>query len=273
MRLLHVGRDISLFLSAGGADEARSVVERRTGAAYEPRLAELAAGELRRPPRRAGRDADVGAGARDRAVSEDLDRGRAGRRRLHGHRRAHRPQVTVAARALDGRRRARRGGRLAHGPPGRVRHARATRRARARPRPHRRVECDLGEARAARVRRVGARAAPSALHGARLRPVAGARSDRDARRLAPRTARRLRLPPRHARAGARPAGPHPRRRRLLRGDARGAPVQAGARRVGSARRSCCRRSTRGGSTPRPSTRCSPPPATACGSDRASCPPG
>jgi HD-GYP domain-containing protein (c-di-GMP phosphodiesterase class II) len=42
MCLLHVARDISLFLSAGGADEARTVVERRTGAAYEPRLAELA---------------------------------------------------------------------------------------------------------------------------------------------------------------------------------------------------------------------------------------
>jgi HD-GYP domain-containing protein (c-di-GMP phosphodiesterase class II) len=37
-----VGRDISLFLTAGGADEARSVTERRAGAAYEPRLAELA---------------------------------------------------------------------------------------------------------------------------------------------------------------------------------------------------------------------------------------
>jgi HD-GYP domain-containing protein (c-di-GMP phosphodiesterase class II) len=42
MRLLHVARDISLFLSAAGADEARAVVERRSGAAYEPRLAELA---------------------------------------------------------------------------------------------------------------------------------------------------------------------------------------------------------------------------------------
>jgi HD-GYP domain-containing protein (c-di-GMP phosphodiesterase class II) len=42
MRLLHVARDISLFLTAGGADEARSVVERRAGAAYEPRLAEIA---------------------------------------------------------------------------------------------------------------------------------------------------------------------------------------------------------------------------------------
>ena len=42
MRLLHVARDISLFLSAGGRDEARDVLERRSGAAYEPRLAELA---------------------------------------------------------------------------------------------------------------------------------------------------------------------------------------------------------------------------------------
>jgi HD-GYP domain-containing protein (c-di-GMP phosphodiesterase class II) len=42
MRLLHVARDISLFLSAAGPDEARGVVERRTGAAYEPRLAHLA---------------------------------------------------------------------------------------------------------------------------------------------------------------------------------------------------------------------------------------
>jgi len=42
MRLLHVARDISLFVSAAGPEEARSVVERRMGAAYEPRLAELA---------------------------------------------------------------------------------------------------------------------------------------------------------------------------------------------------------------------------------------
>jgi HD-GYP domain-containing protein (c-di-GMP phosphodiesterase class II) len=42
MRLLHVARDISLFLSAAGPDEARGVIERRAGAAYEPRLAELA---------------------------------------------------------------------------------------------------------------------------------------------------------------------------------------------------------------------------------------
>ncbi len=46
MRLLHVGRDISLFLSAAGPDEARAVLERRTGAAYDPRLAELALDNL-----------------------------------------------------------------------------------------------------------------------------------------------------------------------------------------------------------------------------------
>jgi HD-GYP domain-containing protein (c-di-GMP phosphodiesterase class II) len=46
MRLLHVARDASLFLSAAGAEPARSVVESRSGAAYEPRLAELAAVNL-----------------------------------------------------------------------------------------------------------------------------------------------------------------------------------------------------------------------------------
>ena len=41
-RLLHVARDISVFLSAVDADEARAVVERRAGGAYDPRLAALA---------------------------------------------------------------------------------------------------------------------------------------------------------------------------------------------------------------------------------------
>jgi len=42
-RLLHVARDFSLFLTAAGRDDARAVLERRAGSAYEPRLAELAA--------------------------------------------------------------------------------------------------------------------------------------------------------------------------------------------------------------------------------------
>jgi HD-GYP domain-containing protein (c-di-GMP phosphodiesterase class II) len=46
MRLLHVARDASLFLSAAGSDQARSVVERRSGEAYEPALADLLARNL-----------------------------------------------------------------------------------------------------------------------------------------------------------------------------------------------------------------------------------
>jgi HD-GYP domain-containing protein (c-di-GMP phosphodiesterase class II) len=42
-RLLHVARDYSLFLSAAGADDARSVLAQRAGAAYDPSLAELGA--------------------------------------------------------------------------------------------------------------------------------------------------------------------------------------------------------------------------------------
>jgi len=42
-RLLHVARDFSLFLTAAGYDDARAVLERRAGSAYEPRLAELGA--------------------------------------------------------------------------------------------------------------------------------------------------------------------------------------------------------------------------------------
>jgi len=41
-RLLHVARDFSLFLTAAGREDARAVLERRAGAAYEPGLAELA---------------------------------------------------------------------------------------------------------------------------------------------------------------------------------------------------------------------------------------
>lgn len=44
--LLHVARDISVFLSAGGRTEALSVLERRAGSAYEPSLAKLAAHNL-----------------------------------------------------------------------------------------------------------------------------------------------------------------------------------------------------------------------------------
>ncbi|HEX3291340.1 MAG TPA: HD domain-containing phosphohydrolase, partial [Gaiella sp.] len=46
VRLLHVARDFSLFLTAAGRDDARAVLERRAGAAYDPRVAELGARHL-----------------------------------------------------------------------------------------------------------------------------------------------------------------------------------------------------------------------------------
>jgi HD-GYP domain-containing protein (c-di-GMP phosphodiesterase class II) len=46
MRLLHVSRDASLFLTAAGADEAIAVVERRSGAAYDPVIAGMAVQSL-----------------------------------------------------------------------------------------------------------------------------------------------------------------------------------------------------------------------------------
>ena len=45
-RLLHLARDISLFLTADGPEAARRVVEGRSGAAYDPRLAGLALGSF-----------------------------------------------------------------------------------------------------------------------------------------------------------------------------------------------------------------------------------
>ena len=87
------------------------------------------------------------------------------------------------------------------GLPSGGRDARAARRARARPRPRRRLERDLGEA-----RRRSASASGSGCGSTRTSRSARSRSRRRSRRsgvlagVAPRAARRLRLPPRHARA-------------------------------------------------------------------------
>ena len=106
----------------------------------------------------------------------------------------------------------------------------APRRPRARLRPPRRVERDLGQAGPARCRRVGARAHASLRDRAHAAPVRGPRPARPHRRPAPRAPRRLRLP-------ARPRGPRDlaaradhRRRRRLPGDARAAPASPGAQR-------------------------------------------
>ena len=97
MRLLHVARDISLFLTAGGPDEAREVVVRRTAAAYDPRLAGLAMQNF------AELLADLDeARIWDQAMeAEPFPQvrltGDGTRCRLHGHRRAHRAQVALVA--------------------------------------------------------------------------------------------------------------------------------------------------------------------------------
>ncbi len=46
IRLLHVAKDASLFISAAGPERACAVLQERSGAAYEPRLAELAVANL-----------------------------------------------------------------------------------------------------------------------------------------------------------------------------------------------------------------------------------
>ena len=158
LRLLHVARDISLFLSAsGGPAAARGVIERRSGGTFEPQLADLAVQPPGRHPRRPGRDADVGAGAR-RAVPAGPDRGRTGRCRVRGDRRAHRSQVAVATGAFDGC------GRVAEAaawrmglPP--IRHTRAAGRAGLRRRPDREPNA-IWKSRPPRVRRMGAGPTP-----------------------------------------------------------------------------------------------------------------
>jgi hypothetical protein len=44
--VLHVARDISVFLSAAGPDRAGDVIEQRAGGAYDPNLAALATDHL-----------------------------------------------------------------------------------------------------------------------------------------------------------------------------------------------------------------------------------
>ena len=228
-RLLHVARDFSLFLSAAGRDDACSVLERRAGEAYEPRLVELALGDF--DDALAGLDeARMWEQALESEpfphvqLSEDgIDAGFGAVAALTNLKspwlREHSTRVAELAEAAAWRLRL--AGRRRHGP--------TPRRPRARPRPRRRVERDLGEARAARIRRVGARPSAPALHRARVRTIADARSDRAPRGLSSRAARRFRLPPRRERLGARRGRARPRRRGLLLGHVRGEAAPAGAR--------------------------------------------
>ena len=202
-----------------------------------------------------------------RAVPADQDHGREGRFRVHGHRRAHRSQVAVAPRALDGCGRSRRGSCLAHGSPGSVGETRAARRARARPRSGRRLERDLGEAGTAWIRE---------WERVRLHPHYTERAFAQSSALAP-----IGMLAAHITSGstapATTAAPRTAldqaARILAAADSYTAMREARAYRPASTRRrrrrSSCGRPRRDGSTRRRSTRCWPPPATAWRSDRAS----
>ena len=163
--------------------------------------------------------------------------GRAVRRRAARDRELRRPEVAVHARPCPRRRRARGGGRRASWVcPSRGSHA-AARGPRARPRPAGRLERDLGQARAARRRGVGAGSAPSLPDRAHAAPVRGARAARRDRGAAPRAARRLGLPARALRARrsrvrrGSSARPTPTRRCASRAPTAGALADDAARRA------------------------------------------
>ena len=224
-----------------GAEEARAVVESRSGAAYEPRLAELAARNLDEMLAELDDTRMWEHRARERARAADLALGRPDRRRVRDDRRDHRAQVAVAARALDRRGRARRGRRVALRAPGRLRDRPAARRARPRPRPRRRVSNaiwekpgPLGFGEWERVRLHAHYTERAFAQSPALAPIG---------RLAGSHHERLDGSGYH-RGSRGPdldrARPHPGRRRLLHGHARGPAVQAGARRRGGGDRAPAR---------------------------------
>ena len=230
MRLLHVARDISLFLSAAGPDEARAVIERRSGAAYDPRLAELAVrnfadllAELDET-RMWEQALEIEPFPQVRLAGERVDAAFTAIAALAGLKspwlREHSTGVAELAEAAAWRmglpaasvtlvRRAA----LAHD-LGRVGVSNAIW---EKPGP-------LGFGEWERVRLHPHFTERAFAQSPALAPIG------IPGRLTPRAARRLRLSPRHARLGARSVGPHPRRRRLLLRHARGAALQAGSRR-------------------------------------------
>jgi len=182
----------------------------------------------------------------------------------------HRPEVDLHAGPLDRGRRDRRGRGVAAAPR---RGRGAPGGAAARPRPRRRLDGDLGEARVAQQRPVGAGAPASPVHGPRARALHRTRRRRPRGCPAPRAARRLRLPGHGDRRRPQPRGARARRRRRVAGDGRAAPAppapRAGGRRGRAARRGP-------GGTPRRRRRrppSSPPRGSGASAPARSCPPG
>ena len=134
---------------------------------------------------------------------------------------------------------------------------------RARPRAAGGLERDLGQARPARRRRMGAGAHAPLPHRAHAAPVRVPGAAGRDRRAAPRAPGRLGLPARPVGRRDLAAGADPRRRRRLPGHARAASPPAGAGAPARRPPSCAPRSRPRAWTPRRSRRCWAPPAIAC----------
>ena len=270
-RVLHVARDISVFLSAAGPERAGEVIEQRAGGAYDPQLAALATDHLDElldglddaliweqaiaaepPPQRWMTGDEIDAAFRVVGTFTDLKS-----YWLRGHAEGTSQLAEAAAWRLGAP-----GGRSDNGP---------ARRTRARPRPSRGIKRNLGEARALRSHRLGARAAAPILHRALVRPRARTCVDRRAGGCPSRAAQRRRLPPQDAlrrrSAERRGSSPPPTPTRRCESGARTDPRST----LAAPRPNCCATRARAVCARRRSTPCSPRPDTAWRNDHASCP--
>ena len=223
-RVAQLAEFVEVAHRVGGVGAAKALARRRGGKQFDPELAELvsAEGDM------------LFSGGLDGAATWDavIDAEPALAVVLSGERfdaallaianfvDLKSPYTSATRRRRGPRRRGRHAARalrrgVAHAAPGR---------SGARPRPAGRLELDLGQARTAGRRRVGARADAPLPDRAHAAPVGGAGAARRDRRAAPRAPRRLGLSARALRRRDLPPGADPRRRGRLPGDARAAPA-------------------------------------------------
>ena len=258
-RLAQLAEFVEVAHRVGGTDAAATLARSRAGTQFDPALAELvcADGEMILAGLESVGTWDAVIDAEP--VARHHARGRTARCRPARHRELRRPQVAVHARPCRGRRRSRRRGRrAARHDRGRGAHA-ASGGSRARPRTAGSLQRDLGQARAARRRRMGTGAdasLPDRAHAASIRDAGAARRDR---RAAPRASRRLGLSAGPHRGGDLAPGADPGRGRCVPGDARAAPLPAAAPGCRRRRGAASATSGREGSTGTPSRPCSARP--------------
>ena len=236
MRVAQVADLVEVHDRTYGAGGAELMVRSRRGGQFDPSLADAFLADPDGDPGAAGRWRPLARGDRGRPRSSPaIERARA-RPDARGHRRLRRPEVPLHARALARRRRPGGTGRRPARPRRRGRHDGAPGGPRPRHRPDRRHQPHLGATRSTRPRPVGEDPPP---------PLPERADPRACRRPRDRRAGRCE-PPRAARRGGVPQGPHgrraadarpgARRRRRVRVRARAAAVPGcpGCRRRGLA---------------------------------------